>query len=591
MAWRKDNDFTKEQQEGDRLFFCLPFWYKERMPRKKPLRLLLGLRLRDPGSPGACRAALAALAEAESLDSPLPLHWNLPLAPLAAAGSRAAAELGTRIKARVKTQADTVLLAGFRGAPHLLLQAEELDREIAWCRRNPWLPGAKSLLGQEPAHLLPLSPDLLREQACGLYSRRGFVSVGVALPLEQALRLLFARRGCYRFLLAQEPGRAAVYSCLLPPSGIDPARLAGLPDGLEVGQQPLFLLLELGAEAAGPRLTPLVQALAARYELEPLSLSRDPVFPAGNESGQPPYDPAALLSAFDPLELNSPQVLEGTARAAALRGRRRRRSDADLRAVLDATAGAPRSAARNRERARPSAEQVLIASMAGLVSLDGPRFAATFDDGRFTGLRQDGTQVLAGLPARSYLVVKGKTQELQTESAFSFEREPESGLRSVLKTRLPGTDGDIRLQVDAYFRDQELELDFALSFPVFPPGTMLEQLAPFELVLFVLGRQEQVQVSSELGDGLAHRQTLAAEPACRLLYGTRFLLSSLPARGLALTLAAGGIGASPLVLPLRVQRERGRRLLLANPFGSYSPAPAAAFSGRTESFSLRIGLQ
>ena len=561
------------------------------MTRKKPLRLLLGLRLRDPGSPEVCRAALAALAEAEGLDSPLPLHWNLPLAPLAASGSRAAAELCTRIKARVKTQADAVLPAGFRGAPHLLLQAEELDRELAWCRRNPWFPGAKSLLGQEPAHLLPLVPDLLREQASGVYSRRGFITVGVALPLEQALRLLFSRKGRYRFLLGQMPGRAAVYSCLLPPPAIDPARLAGLPDALEVARQPLFLLLELGAEAAGPRLTPLVQALAARYELQPLSLARDALFPAGGTAGELPFDPAALLSALDPLELNSPRVLEGMERAAALRGRRRRRSDADLRSVLEATAGAPRPAARNRERVRPSPEQVLIASMAGLVSLDGPRFAATFEDGRFTGLRQDGTQMLAGLPARSYLVLKGKIQELQTESAFSFEREPESGLRSVLKARLPGTDGDIRLQADAYFRDQELELDFVLSFPVFAPATMLEQLAPFELVLFVLGRQEQAQISCELGDGLVHRQALAAQPACRLLYGTRFLLPSLPTGGPALTLAAAGVGTGPLVLPLRVHRERGRRLLLANPFGSYSPVPAEAYSGRTERFSLRIGLQ
>ena len=563
------------------------------MSRKKPLRLLLGLRLRDPGSPEVCRAALAALAEAEGLDSPLPLHWNLPLAPLAASGSRAAAELGARIKERVKAQADTVLPAGFRGAPHPLLQAEELDRELAWCRRNPWFPGAKSLLGQDPAHLLPLVPDLLREQAAGVYSRRGLVSVGVALPLEQALCRLFPKRGRYRFLFARTPGRAAVYACLIPPPGIDLARLARLPDALEVGQQPLFLLLELGEKASGPRLAPLLQTLAARYQLQPLSLARDPLFPAGEAAGEPPYDPAELLSALNPQELNSPQVLEGMERAAALRGRRRRRSDADLRSVLEAMAGAPRPAARNRERARPSSEQVLIASMAGLVSLDGPRFAATFEDGRFTGLRQDGTQILAGQPARSYLVLKGKIRELQTESAFSFERDPESGLRSVLKARLAGTDGEIRLQADAYFRDRELELemDFSLSFPVFAPETTLEQLAPFELVLFVLGRQEQAQISCELGDGLVHRQALAAEPACRLLYGTRFLLSSLPAGGPALTLAVGGAGTGPLVLPLRVHRERGRCLLMANPFGSYSPVPAEAYSGRTERFSLRIGLQ
>jgi hypothetical protein len=357
--------------------------------------------------------------------------------------------------------------------------------------------------------------------------------------------------------------------------------------------QPLFLLFEIGGQPAGGlQLRSLREALEARFDLRFLSLARDPLFPAEAAAAAPPYDPAALLTALDPLELNGPPLLEGAERAAALRARRRRKGEAEVRAVLNSLAGAPRSAGRSRERARRSTEQVLIASMAGVVSLEGPLFAATFTDGRFSGLQRGGTQLLAGLPAKSYLTIRGKPQQLQTESAFSFEREPESGLRTVLKARLAGTDQDTRLLIDAFFRDGEndLELDFTLSLPAFTAGTVLEELAPTELVLFALGRGEQAQVTAELGDGQVHTEILAAEPVQRLLYGTRFQLSRGPNRGPAVTLSAGPAGAGPLVLPLRLLPARGRFLLLANPFGSYHAAPAAAFSGRTERFSLRVGL-
>ena len=71
-----------------------------------------------------------------------------------------------------------------RGRPHPLLAAEELEKELAWCRRNPWGAGAKALLGQDPRHLLPLAADLARERLDGVYGRHGFESVGLAEPLE-----------------------------------------------------------------------------------------------------------------------------------------------------------------------------------------------------------------------------------------------------------------------------------------------------------------------------------------------------------------------------------------------------------------------
>jgi len=67
------------------------------MPRTKPLRLLIGLRLRDPASAPVLRAADAFLEEAASLETGfrLPLAWNLPLSPLEDNKSRAATDLAT----------------------------------------------------------------------------------------------------------------------------------------------------------------------------------------------------------------------------------------------------------------------------------------------------------------------------------------------------------------------------------------------------------------------------------------------------------------------------------------------------------------
>ena len=139
--------------------------------------------------------------------------------------------------------------------------------------------------------------------------------------------------------------------------------------------------------------------------------------------------------------------------------------------------------------------------------------------------------------------------------------------------------------------ENELELDFLLNLPVFAPGTVLERMAPSELVLWALDRGAQVRLAAELGGGQTHSEVLTAGSGERLLYGNRFLLSADPAgRQPAVTLAAGPSGSDPLVLPLRLEPLRGRVFLLANPFGSYRPVPAEPFSGRTVRFSLRIGL-
>jgi hypothetical protein len=615
------------------------------MPRVKPLRLLIGLRLRDPASEACSRAAETLLEEATSLLPHLPLAWNLPLAPLEAGRGRA--DLAVEIKTRVRSRSDSVLLMGYGGGPHPLLAAEELERELDWCRRNPWGSGAKSLLGQEPKHLLPLAADLAREALDGVYGRHGFETVGLAEPLEQALarfsphggagwggaerspllrraadpataawsgaRYRGAKRNpllrrqaayrpswtAYRFAVQRPPRGAVLYRVLVLGAGGAtlptgwPEAAAGL-----AGSQPLFLLLDLGGETRAedrrenrpegwpqPTLAPLLRALEARYQPEFLSLEEALALAEAPPAG------GGTLGAPDPLPLLCPAALEAASRAESLRAKTRRRTDADLRAVLETLGDLrprPRPAPRPRE-ARRAAEPTLIAAMSGLVALQGDGLAATFADGRLSGLQKAQTSALGAGPADSYLIAGGRFLPLESESAFSFEQGQDSGLRSVLKAPLDG--GEAELIIQACFREgqKDLELDFRLRFPELSPQLDLQAVVPLEMPVFALAAGEQAAVSGELPGGGSLAATLEAEEGERLFTGARLRLAK--AGGGPALVFSPRAPSGVVILGVRVIRLRRGLHVLASPFGARFAAPSRLYSGRTVSFALRLDLE
>jgi hypothetical protein len=568
------------------------------MPRTKPLRLLLGLRLRDPASESASRAAEAFLEEAASLQPRLPLAWNLPLAPLEA--GRLPTDLAVEIKTRVRGRSDAALLMGFSGAPHPLLAAEELEKELAWCRRNPWGSGARALLGQEPRHLLPLAADLVRDKLDGCYGRHGFESVGLAEPLEQALaRLAGPGRTAYRFPVQQAPGKVLLYPAWVwsAARGTSLQQSTLQAAAAIAGRQPLFLLLELDDEAAGKAglLADLLQALEIRYQPQFLSLEEALAgqAQADRKLALPEQEPPGSRgpAAPDPLPLLCPSVMEAASRAEALRARPRRRTDADLRAVLETLGGSPprpRSAARSRE-ARQAQEPTLVAAMSGLVALQGDGLTATFADGRLSGLQQARGSGLGAGPADSYLIAGGRFLPLASESAFSFEQGQDTGLRSVLKAPLDG--GEAELIIQARFREgrEELELDLRLRFPELPAGLGLQAVVPLELPVFALAAGERAAVSGELLGGGSYTQILEPEEGESLFTGARLRLHK--ASGGPALVFSSGAPSGVMVLGVRVIRLRRGLHVLASPFGARFAAPARLYSGRILSFSLRLGLE
>jgi hypothetical protein len=354
------------------------------------------------------------------------------------------------------------------------------------------------------------------------------------------------------------------------------------------GRQPLFLLLEPEGEPASqpePLLAALLRALEARFQ--PLFLSLEEALA---EEAQEAPSGADRAGAADPLPLLCPAAMEAAARAQALRARPRRRTDADLRAVLETMGGfgpPSRPAPRAREARQPAA--TLIAAMSGLVALQGDGLAATFADGRLSGLQKDQTWALGAGPADSYLIAGGRFLPLESESAFSFEQGQDSGLRSVLKAPLDG--GEVELIIQACFREgqEDLELDFRLRFPELSPELGLQAVVPLELPVFALSHGERAAVSGELLGGGSFTSILGAEEGERLFTGSRLRLHK--AGGGPALVFSPGAPSGVVILGVRVIRLRRGLHVLARPFGGRFTAPARLYSGRTLSFSLRLGLE
>jgi hypothetical protein len=227
--------------------------------------------------------------------------------------------------------------------------------------------------------------------------------------------------------------------------------------------------------------------------------------------------------------------------------------------------------------------------MSGLVALQGDGLAASFADGRLSGLQRAETWALGAGPADSYLIAGGRFLPLESESAFSFEQGQDSGLRSVLKAGLDG--GVVELVIQACFREgrADLELDFRLRFPELSPELGLQAVVPLELPAFALAHGEQATVSGELLGGGEFTTTLEAEEGEKLFTASRLRLRK--AGGGPALVFSPGAPSGVLVLAVRVIRFRRGLHLLASPFGARFAAPARLYSGRTLSFSLRLGLE
>ncbi|MBN1834200.1 MAG: hypothetical protein JW820_00040 [Spirochaetales bacterium] len=614
------------------------------MSTRQTLTLFLGLRFHDAESQ-TLRTVESLLEEIASLEGELrlPLHWNVPLYPLFAGSSRALNNLVTEIKARVASRGDILAPAGFRGAMHPLLDDYELARELAWCRRNPWLSGFRQLLGQEPLLTIPFLPDPAREAAAGAYSSAGFQIIGVPFPLGGARDLPLSRRArpgtgvlAEGFVLSRLPGRAAaVAAAVLDLSELDQdsAVLASLAAR---APETLLLLLDVqGADGAGtsrgegalpgssvPRsrrqapagplpagdrpIARLLEALSYRRALHPAALTPaalDELEMASGETAAAAPPLAVLLHRSEACRLlEAETAIAAGRRLQQLRPYRRRgrRRNEEVRRALELMVPdwapaleVPPPARAARDYAPVQPDQIQFAEMGGTVSLPGSQFVAQFADGRLRGISREGREILSGAPAECSFAFAGVRCALRTVSAASFERGQDHGLATSLSATIGPRGGELKMQVEAYFREglSDLCVECTIRFPAQAPA--LWTALPYEIPLFRFPRGAPPELSTVFEDGSTHRERVLPAEGYLLACGRQVLASQ---GETALVLTAGGSGSPPgagplMVVPLRVRREAGRWALRACPGARTCVPHPLPVAGWTTHLSFRIGIR
>jgi hypothetical protein len=572
------------------------------MSNGRLLRLHLGLRFATSIDRQVADRAEGFLEEIERLEeeSPIPLYWNFPAAPILEKQSRRAAVLIEAITKRVRSGQDRIIPSGFSAAAHPLLLPEELQRELMWCYRNPWLPALKNLFDARPEVILPVHPDLYSEATEKAYSRQGFTTIGIPVPLYRLsppsgknrwteLRALAASQ--YSLRGASSAAKLRPIAWLRPEEvteeGINTVLAAcGREDAL-------YLMVDLSdgtpsGDSAGSGVAQRLLRLLSRHrrtEFHPFSV--EPRKPAPD-----PIDCAELMKFVEPVG-RSPE--RGTwDRIETLRNRKRK-SNLQMRDLLQTLAAAETSAAipapdRSKNRGTDTIEITSI-SMAGSVTLIGVGLQATFSQGRLSNLIDHGRKALPGRPGRSVFTFTNKRELLRTDSAFSFDREGQTGLRSNLSRRLDKGGKSVQIILDYYFADERscLNLDIRACYPPLPPGIITE-VAPLELCLRSFSEDDRLVIEVQAPDREPYRENVAAAPGVIALWGKN------------LRVKQGSWSVELLASPLqqtqseqiefRVEKQPGKSYLLwVNLGGSYLPQPAAKLSTRKLdlSYAIRFG--
>jgi hypothetical protein len=532
------------------------------------------------------------LEEATALETDFPLQWIFSVSPLLEQTSRTLNNLLLEIRTRSGSRRDCLVPAGFRGAVHPLLTAEELEKELTWCWSHPAAAGFSELFAAAPAAVMPSYPDPWRELAAGVYSRRGFKALG--LPQDPARPYHFLRRG--------RDARAAIFMYIpLSASSREDfdRRIFSLPAAVPAREKTLFVVLDTASllvlrEQDGeprPLVGKLLDVLGSKYAVTPISLSDPRLFsPVPKAPGSLDYLPVRA----DPLRRRM------WLQAEPLRSKEVRK-DKDLRSILELISDEPDHRPPARKKAPTQDQRVLDANMTGTVVLSGECFDANFTDGRLTGL-SSGKQPLFGAgPAQVYLELAGNRYDYRTESAFSFQGPGEYGLRTVFKLNLPRTAvsrtaaprAESLLVADCYFREDspDLLLDFRLTYPELEEKNEITAIAPYEIPLLAAAPGEALCVRARFPerDEVEHRFSPDGAPTgaeLRQLSGSEFILD---VGGQRLFLRFHN---SPRIGLMEFCRRRrgGTQYLYANLNGSYRAGGAAGTSGMRESFSFQMGL-
>jgi hypothetical protein len=495
------------------------------------------------------------------------VHWNLPAFPADMPARRRIA-LAKPLQARIASAGDIVTSLGYAGACHPLLTLDELEKELAWGVKNSWGSGVADVFGARPALLVPRVPDLGRPGAWKLYADGAFEGIGICVdpvPVGPAPSGCFY---CSRVVVpADGPLEGAARTI---------RRTISSRDGV-------FAIFDLSSVSDAERMqrvldeliAPVARGEAAPSHLDPLGTTVKP---------EPPGIPiAADWRPFLPSSLH--EKLDATA-AVTRKKRKKTEEYQELLSLLSATTAAGGTAAVPAGSGRGSR---LVAHMLGEVALAGSDFDVRLVGGRFTGVVSRGRDLMPRRGAVSYLRIGGRMTQYRTTSSFSFEDDSGTGLREELRLDERGA-AVINIEYSFCADCPLLSLGLDVTYPDLPARSTVEEYAPLAIALRDMGRDETAAVEVTAPDDSSSSLAVSEETGAVTCAGSSFRVRR--ADGGWVLLRFGTVESRRWGLAsFRVARVRSGRILEVNPFGSWSPVPGAALSGRRESFALLLGME
>ena len=103
------------------------------MSSKKELILYIGIRWQQAASRLIAEKTEVFLEKltCAKLEKCIPLHWNMPITPYLDNKNPSINKIITEIKTRINACKDCIVPMGYSGAAHPLLEAPELEKELA----------------------------------------------------------------------------------------------------------------------------------------------------------------------------------------------------------------------------------------------------------------------------------------------------------------------------------------------------------------------------------------------------------------------------------------------------------------------------
>ncbi len=547
------------------------------MAKKRELQLHIGLALQGDGA----REPAAALEPFLEAFGRTPLNWVLTSCPALEKRGGGHDRLVTEIKARLTRIGDTVIPAGYGGAPHPLLGAAEVSRELEWSVRNPWKSGVFDVFRKQPDVLIPPAVDFEREKVAEAYGRSGFRFVGVPLAHGSPV---------YRFP-ADGPGNglAAFHYFSLPGrGGGDPARLARslFPSDLDR----LFLLVTPDAPEAFASLSALIEALRKKRDFSIAAFEPPHAFPrpAAAPPAPSPSRPGAIA--------DSPLLRSLRDKAARLRARAEL-NDHQLRELLLLTAGDPPEVEKVRKelKTKPDAREgtAYNANMPGEILLPGNGFDAFFSGGRLADVRAGRASLLPAGAPRAFASLASRELPLAFDRVFSFEKNDLRGLEAFVLFPGPAREHFFTFRYAFSGEVPWLFVSGSCLRAPSPPRERPAAVAPLEIPVGECSRDAPLAVTRLYPDGSSAKTVFTGGEGATALAGTVF---SVDRPGMRLVFGYVAHKSEPIgllevrVVPNGKKGAHRRAAVCINPFGTYreEAVPEMFAAGESRSFYLGV---